>query len=128
MLTVQTVTTIYWAVGLVILAGCGGPSLRARSAGDMHCPAESLLIHRLDALTYRVNGCGREVVYTSVCDARRECTWIVNSTLHDMEPSIQSTDAGCNDDGQCKGERICVERECVDSAPAPAAPQHVDGT
>jgi hypothetical protein len=89
----------------------------------MHCPAESLLIHRVDDRTYRVNGCEQEVVYVSTCERPgQNCTWLVNSTLHDMQPSVATAPSGapgCSFDAQCKGDRICVDKACV--APAPAS-------
>ena len=97
-----------------------GPSLRSRSAGDMHCSAQQLLIYHLDERSYRVVVCGPEFVYVSSCedpDAKSDsCTWILNSHA---EPASDAA-PGCSSDSQCKGDRICVHKECV--APPPTAP------
>jgi|SRR6188768_1853972 len=113
----------------VILVGCLGllacaesPSLRARSAGDMHCPAEELKIYQLDEMAYRVVGCEQEVVYVSVCDAppgnmARSCTWVVdtkrNPPAGTKPPANSATSEGCSFDTQCKGDRLCVNKQCV---------------
>jgi hypothetical protein len=113
---------------LVVLAwGCSqGSSLRARSAGDMHCPAETLLIHRVDDRTYRVNGCEQEMVYISSCERPgattaqdQDCTWVANTTSTDASAAARPGALGCSFDNQCKGDRICVNKACV--APSPAA-------
>jgi hypothetical protein len=108
-----------------------GPSLRARSAGDLHCPAETLKIYRLDSLSYRVLGCGQDTVYLAVCDLpegypKRKCTWSMDSSRgiakspHNLDAVSPAAPAsGCSYDAQCKGDRICVSGQCV--APPPAA-------
>ena len=117
--------------GVLVLSmlGCThGASLRQRSAGDMHCPAESVKIYAIDDRSYRVIGCDQEFVYVSTCEtpnaASKNCTWVLNS--HRGEASVQSSGEaaapGCSYDAQCKGERICVKHECVtppSEAPAP---------
>jgi hypothetical protein len=119
------------AIGLLVVAACTekGPSLRARSAGDLHCPAETLTIYKLDDRAYRVAGCQQEVVYISVCDApegytNRRCTWAVDSTRNSAvaakQPDEKASAAGCSFDTQCKGDRICVQKQCV-APPAPSA-------
>lgn len=119
-------------VGCLGLAACAEtPSLRARSAGDLHCPAESLKIYQLDERAYRVVGCEQEVVYISICDGpqsslSRECTWAVDSTRSNAvaakAPAKQAAADGCSFDTQCKGDRVCVNRQCVPSPPPAAAP------
>jgi hypothetical protein len=88
----------------------------------MHCPAEELLIHRVDDRTYRVNGCEQEVVYISSCERPAEsqsCTWVANTTNTDFKADPSRAGSGCSFDNQCKGDRICVNKACV--APPPAA-------
>jgi hypothetical protein len=111
---------------LVLLAvgsGCTqGSSLRARSAGDMHCPAEQVLINRVDDRTFRVNGCGQEIVYISSCEpgpTGTKCVWVANTTSTDNRVAAGPGGSGCSFDNQCKGDRICVKGACV--APPPAA-------
>lgn len=128
------------AVAVVVAAiGCSshGGSLRARSSGDLHCPAESVKIYRLDDSSYRVFGCQQEAVYRTVCDgaggpatyASRDCTWTLDSLRSDAavakQPEQNATAAvaaGCSFDNQCKGDRICVQKQCVapPASPAPA--------
>jgi hypothetical protein len=39
-------------------------------------------------------------------------------------PVVPTQSGGCDFDIQCKGERVCVERQCVDATPAaPPSPQ-----
>jgi hypothetical protein len=113
-------------VAFVLLAvgsGCThGSSLRARSAGDMHCPAEQLAIHRLDDRTFRVNGCEQEIVYISSCERPNDnqtCAWVANTTSTDAKLAASPGGSGCSFDNQCKGDRICANGACV--APPPAA-------
>ncbi|MEP7053389.1 MAG: hypothetical protein ABJB12_23700 [Pseudomonadota bacterium] len=98
-------------------------SLRSRSAGDLHCRAEDLRIYHLDDRSYRVVGCGLEAVYVSTCDAHRNCTWVVNEAITPASARSASapnaTVVGCDSDAQCKGDRICVDRNCT----APPSPQ-----
>ena len=127
----------------VFLVGCLGlmaceantPSLRARSAGDLHCPAEVLKIYQLDDRAYRVVGCEQEVVYISVCIGPRsamntDCTWHVDSTRSNAaakQPAKQATSDGCSFDTQCKGDRVCVNKQCVaPPTPAPASSRAAD--
>jgi len=127
--------TVLLFLGCALLS-CGerGSSLRARSAGDLHCAPKALKIYRVDDRTYRVIGCQQEAVYISSCDASavngmsRGCVWIENSTRHAASAGNQPSDgqavstptsaAGCSFDAQCKGDRICVNHECA----APAEP------
>lgn len=109
---------------LFVLASCThGSSLRSRSAGDLHCRAEDLRIYHLDDRSYRVIGCGLEAVYISTCDAHRNCTWVVNEAITPASASSASTPnatlPGCGSDAQCKGDRICVDRQCVAPSPPP---------
>jgi len=120
-------------LGCLVVAGCtgGSSSLRARSAGDLQCAPEALKIYKLDERAYRVVGCEQDVVYISTCDApegslTRKCTWLLDSarSASNSAPSKplpkSGAETGCSFDAQCKGERICVARECV--APTPPAP------
>lgn len=125
-----------WSVAAVVgvaaalcAGGCkqGGSSLRARSAGDLKCPAETLKIYRLDELSYRVVGCGEEAVYVSVCDGPasnsigRACTWVMNTSRERAKAApVSAAATGCSYDAQCKGERLCVNQRCV-FPPVPAA-------
>ena len=114
---------------LLGLVGCThGSSLRSRSAGDLHCPANDLKIYHLDDRSYRVIGCGQEVVYVSTCDGAagtvgRSCTWLANENITQANaraaPAPNTTVPGCSFDTQCKGDRVCVDRQCV----TPPAPQ-----
>ena len=103
-----------------------GASLRSRSAGDLHCPAGDLQIYRLDDRSYRVIGCDQEVVYVSTCDAHRNCTWVVNENIVQArarsEQVPQASGTGCSFDAQCKGDRICVDRQCAAPPPSPREP------
>ena len=120
-------------VGAVALAvGCGGsdlPSLRARSSSDLHCAAEAVKIYQLDERAYRVVGCEQEVVYIAICDVpvgypERKCTWHVdssrNATASTKQPESGASGKGCSFDTQCKGDRICVQGQCVAPTAAPA--------
>jgi len=127
-----------WVFFLVGLAGCGyhsGPSLKARSAGDMHCAPEALRIYRLDQRSYRVVGCQQEAVYIAVCEypraafvEDRNCTWVMDvARKNASEPVAAPTPApaaGCSFDTQCKGDRICSQGQCASplNAPPPAVP------
>ena len=117
-------------LGMVASVGCAeGPSLRARSAGDLHCPPEAIKIFRLDDRAYRVVGCEQEVVYVSTCDlpegyVNRKCTWVANTSHLAAKPAAvappPAAAPGCSFDTQCKGDRVCVHGECV--TPPSAAP------
>ncbi len=125
-----SVAAVVGVAGVLGAGGCkhGGSSLRARSAGDLKCPAETLKIYRLDELSYRVVGCGEEAVYVSVCDGPasnsigRACTWVMNTSRERTKATPAATPvSGCSYDAQCKGERLCVNQRCVfPPAPAPA--------
>ncbi|HYP77417.1 MAG TPA: hypothetical protein VER12_15710 [Polyangiaceae bacterium] len=122
-------------LGCLIMAGCadGAPSLRARSAGDLQCAAEELKIYKLDERAYRVVGCEQDVVYISTCDApegslTRKCTWLLDSarsasnSAPSKPPAKSGAETGCSFDAQCKGDRICVAKECVaPTTPAPSS-------
>jgi hypothetical protein len=123
-------------IGCFVMAGCAEewPSLRARSAGDLHCAAETLKIYKLDERAYRVVGCRQDVVYISVCDrpsayGERQCTWVVDTARRtpaaeaEKQPATGAPEGGCSFDAQCKGDRICVQKQCVapPSAPAPSS-------
>lgn len=112
-------------LGAISLVQCGsGSSLRARSAGDMHCSEEELKIYQLDDRSYRVVGCGQESVYIEVCaretSVNPDCTWHLDSKDAQGPVPVQVVSApaagGCSYDNQCKGDRICVKHQCV--APA----------
>jgi len=102
--------------------GCShsGGSLRARSAGDTHCPEADLKIYRIDDRSYRVVGCGQESVYIEVCaragGVKGDCTWHLDAKDTGRPVSVQvvgePASAGCSYDNQCKGERVCVNHEC----------------
>ena len=116
-------------LGALMIASCThGSSLRARSAGDMHCASESLNIYRLDKRSYRVVGCGQEFVYVSTCEdtditRKDDCTWVLNSHRGDSDAKegAERPASGCSFDGQCKGDRICVHHECKEPRAAPAS-------
>lgn len=123
---VNNVLLIGGVLGMLASVGCSqGPSLRARSAGDLHCPAESVKIFRLDDRAYRVVGCEQEAVYLSTCDApvgsaTRECTWVLDSRRNPVAKPTVAVAPGCSFDTQCKGDRVCVNRECVAPPTAPS--------
>jgi len=123
----------------VFLVGCLGlmacaegmdmSSLRTRSAADLQCPIEELKVYQLDGRAFYVTGCQQANTYISVCDApegyaTRKCTWSLDSarspTAAAEQPAKRATDAGCSFDTQCKGDRICVKKQCV-APPGPAS-------
>lgn len=76
--------------GLLLAAGCGGASsqqLRARAALDLSCSGQKLRLHKVDAHTFQVTGCGTSGIFVSTCAGRHDphlCTWVLNSTVgHD---------------------------------------------
>ena len=64
-------------------------NLRARSAFELHCPADSIQITNLDdsAETYGVSGCGQRAVYLWHCSDPYdlECKWVLNSASSPSE-------------------------------------------
>jgi hypothetical protein len=97
-------------------------SLRTRSAADLQCPAEEVKIYKLDERAYYAMGCQQAATYIEVCDApegslTRKCTWSMDSARSapaaTQPPAKPATVAGCSFDAQCKGDRVCVKRECV---------------
>lgn len=117
---VKKLAVVLGAWGMLSLLNCThGASLRQRSAGDMHCPADTLEIYKIDERSYRVVGCDQEHVYISTCTNavdKSNCTWVLNS--HRGEPKAEAATPGCSYDAQCKGDRVCVKHECV--APSPS--------
>ncbi len=120
---------------VVVAIGCTmeGSSLRSRSAGDLHCPAADLRIYKLDERSFRVVGCSQEVVYFDTCDIRttgRTCTWVMNSsddqarkgTTELGAASAPAPGGGCSFDNQCKGDRVCVQHQCVSPAAGATSP------
>src|SRR6478752_7047411 len=96
-------------LGCLVMAGCAEerPSLRARSAGDLHCASEELKIYKLDERAYRVVGCQQDVVYISTCDApegslTRNCTWLLDSarsasnSAPSKPPAKSGAETGCS--------------------------------
>ena len=88
-------------------------------------------IYRLDDSSYRVVGCKQEAVYRTVCRASSDCTWTLDSLRNDAaaaQPPEQNAtaavSAGCSFDNQCKGDRICVKKECVAPPASAYHPEH----
>ena len=109
-------------LGAISLVQCArGGSLRARSAGDMNCSETELKIYQLDDRSYRVVGCGQQSVYIEVCarggGVDRDCTWHLDSKDAQGPVPVQVVSApaavGCSYDNQCKGDRVCVQHQCV---------------
>lgn len=81
-------TAIAGAILLVMaLLACGGADhdqLKTRSAFDLKCPEEKIVLKEIDERTIGVIGCGQRATYVESCNGPKyefasTCTWVLNS-------------------------------------------------
>lgn len=122
------------ASALLALTGCGAITTnqyRGLSAGPVGCPEEEIEVREEknvvwagDTMTWRASCRGKEFI-CSMAGQTATCKEELRAASPSATPAAPAAGQrrGCDYDTQCKGDRICVDRACVDPTPeAPAAP------
>lgn len=124
----KSVSRLAWCLGAAISLGAGCATLGGLSAGHVGCPENEIVIkddnYNLSTRTWTAECRGRKYYCSErgggkYANTEVACAESQPSPTAASPASPAAAASGCEYDTQCKGNRICQNRQCVD---APAKP------
>lgn len=127
----KNVSRLAWCLGALLGLGSGCATLGALSAGHVGCPENEIAIKdddfNLAGRTWTAE-CRGHKYYCSERGGGKYANTEVACTEGQSNPQTSSpappaaVTSGCEYDTQCKGSRVCQNRQCVDAAAKPPEP------